>query len=489
MKFKFKGGKLMDTKKEFRPSFASTLFILGFLVVFMAISVLWLDIPIHITITIAALVAIVVLMAQGYKWEDISKDIVYGGQTAIQPVLILMLIGTVIGSWIGSGTVPFIIYWGLKLISPSLFLVTGTIICMITALATGSSWSTIGTVGVALVGVGAGLGINPAMTAGAIVSGAYFGDKMSPLSDTTNLAPAVAEADLFDHIKSMFYTSIPGIVITLIIYGIMGAKFAGQTVDVSQINLTLNALSTNFNLNIVVVLPAVLVIILAMKKVPALATVIISALFASLIAIVFQGESVTSVTTFMDTGFVSKTGIADIDILLTRGGLQNMMWTSSLGLIGITYGCILEKSKVLEVFLDKLKALTRTTGTLVLTTVLSLIGLNFATASQFLTIVLGGRMFISAYKEKDLLPQTLSRTIEDAGTITSPLVPWGLCGVFVTGTLGVPTLQYAPYAIFCWIVPIIAVIYGFTGLFQWKTGDIESKRTYRDEVESGNLNK
>lgn len=468
-------------EKEFKPSFASTVFILGFLVVFMGISVLWLDIPIHVTITISAFVAIVVVMAQGFSWDDISKAIVYGGETAIQPVLILMLIGTVVGSWIASGTVPFIIYWGLKLISPSFFLVTANIICAITSLATGSSWSTIGTVGVALVAVGSGLGISPAMTAGAIVSGSYFGDKMSPLSDTTNLAPAVAEADLFDHIKSMFYTTTPGIVITLIIYAILGARYAGQSLDVSSINATLEALSSNFNLNIIVVLPAVLVIVLAIKQVPALATVIISALFASLLAIIFQGETITSVTQYMDTGFVSNIGIADIDVLLTRGGIQNMMWTSSLGLIGITYGCILEKANVLEVFLGRLKALTRTTGTLVLTTVLSLVGLNFATASQFLTIVLGGRMFVSAYKEKDLLPQVLSRTIEDAGTITSPLVPWGLCGVFITGTLGVPTLEYIPYAIFCWIVPVIAVIFGFTGLFQWKTGDIPSKKTYSME--------
>ena len=470
----------MDYNKEFRPSFGSTVFILTFLIAFMGISVLWLDIPIHITITVSAFVAIVTLMMQGYKWEYISKDIIYGGETAIQPVLILMLIGTVIGSWIASGTVPFIIYWGLKLISPSFFLLTATIICGITALATGSSWSTICTVGVALIGVGAGLGINPAMSAGAIVSGAYFGDKMSPLSDTTNLAPAVAEADLFDHIKSMFYTTIPAILITLVIFAIMGSRYGGQALDMSQINITLQALQDNFNLSIVVVLPAVVVIILAIKQVPALATVILSALIASLVAILFQGETITSVTTFMDTGFVSNTGIADIDRLLTRGGLQSMMWTSSLGIIGITYGCILERSKVLEVFLKKLQAFTKTTGTLVLTTVLALIGLNFATASQFLTIVLGGRMFVSAFKEKDMLPQTLSRTIEDAGTVTSPLVPWGLCGVFITGTLGVPTLEYIPYAMFCWIVPIIAVTYGFLGLFQWKTGDIPSKRTYND---------
>lgn len=471
-------------EKKFRPTFGATILILGFLVISMGISVLWLDIPIHITMVFSAAFAVLVLIVQGCKWEDISDAIVYGGKLATPPILVLYVIGILMGAWLASGTVPMIIYWGLKLINPTIFLATSCVVCAITSFATGSSWSTAGTVGVALMGVGAGLGINPAMTAGAIVSGAYVGDKMSPLSDTTNMAPAVAEADLFDHIKSMMYTTLPAFAITLIIYVIMGLNYAGKAVDTSQINQILTSINSTFNLNLLTLIPPVIVVVLAIKKVPSLPTLIISIVAAILLAIFLQGETVTSIGVIMDSGFVSNTGIADIDKLLSRGGLQSMHWTASLGLIGIAYGGILEKLGVLEVFLEKLTSCIKSVGGLVTTTVLAVIGLNIVTASQYMAIVLGGRMFVSAYKEKDMLPQTLSRTLEDAGTLTSVLVPWNLCGVFFAGTLGVSTFSYLPFACLNWIVPMIAILYGVLNKFQWKTGEIPSTRTYRDVEET-----
>lgn len=411
--------------------------------------------------------------------DDISEAIIYGGKLATPPILVLYVIGILMGAWLASGTVPIIIYWGLKLINPTIFLATSCVVCAITSFATGSSWSTAGTVGVALMGVGTGLGINPAMTAGAIVSGAYLGDKMSPLSDTTNMAPAVAEADLFDHIKSMVYTTLPAFIITLVIYVVMGLNYADKSVDISQINQILTSIDSTFNLSILTLIPPVIVVVLAIKKVPSLPTLIISIVAAMLLAIFLQGESVTNIGVIMDSGYVSNTGIADIDKLLSRGGLQSMHWTASLGLIGIAYGGILEKLGVLEVFLEKLTSCIKSVGGLVTTTVLSVIGLNIVTASQYMAIVLGGRMFVSAYKEKDMLPQTLSRTLEDAGTLTSVLVPWNLCGVFFAGTLGVSTFSYLPFACLNWIVPIIAILYGVLNKFQWKTGEIPSTRTYR----------
>ncbi len=459
-------------------SFRGAVIIISYLVVAMAISVLWLGIPMHVTMLSALGVAFMVLLQEKYPFEEIIKGIEYGGKIAILPVMILIIIGTVMGSWIASGTVPLIIYWGLKLISPSMFLVTTCLVCMVTSLATGSSWSTGGTVGVALMGVGIGLGINPAMTAGAVVSGAFFGDKMSPLSDTTNLAPGLAEADLFDHIKAMAYTTIPGIGIALVLYGVLGMKYAGAAVNADAINNTLIALDQTFKLSPVVLLPAVYVVYAGVRKKSAFTTLLISSLIASMIAIVMQGETITSITTIMDSGFKSSTGIADIDKLLSRGGLQNMMWTSSLALIAISYGGILERSGVLQVLLDSAKNLIRTTGSLVATTIGSLIGLNLVTGSQYLSIIISGRMFVPAYKEKELLPQVLSRTLEDAGTLTSVLVPWNLCGVFFASTLGVSTLAYAPYAFLNWMVPIIAIIYAKLNLFVWKTGDIESRKVY-----------
>ncbi len=474
---------MSDSKKTNRdekgilPSLGSVLFVLGFLIAIMSISVLWLDIPIHVAIVLATVVACIVAIKEGYKYSQLEEAIVYGGQIAYTAMIILMMIGAVMGTWIASGTVPAIIYYGLKIISPQAFLVTACLLCCMTSMATGSSWTTGETVGVALMGIGAGLGINPAMTAGAIVSGAAFGDKMSPLSDTTNLAPAIAEADLFDHIKSMMYTTVPALIITLIVYGVLGARATG-TIDLAEINNTLETIKANFSLNPIVFIPAILVLVMALKKVPALPTLIISALTAAGIAMLIQGATITSITKVMDSGFLSDTGVKSIDKLLTRGGIQNMMWTCSLGFIGVSYGGILEKTRMLEVFLIGIQKLINTTGKLVAAAVMSVVILNFATASQYMSIVIGGRMFVPAYKERNLLPQTLSRTLEDAGTVVSPLVPWGLCGVFFAGTLGVPTLSYAPYALVCWLCPIIAIIYGFAGKFQWKTGEIPSKRAY-----------
>jgi Na+:H+ antiporter, NhaC family len=468
---------VMKNEQTPLPSLGSAIFVLGFLIVMMCISVLWLDIPIHVAIILSIVVACIVALKEGYTYSQLEEAIVYGGKIAYVAMIILMIIGAVMGTWIASGTVPAIIYYGLKIISPSAFLITACLICCITSLATGSSWTTGGTVGVALIGIGAGLGIDPAMTAGAIISGAAFGDKMSPLSDTTNLAPAIAEADLFDHIKSMVYTTTPALILALIFYGIIGAKNAG-TVNLTEINTTLETIKANFSLNPIVFIPAILVFVMAIKKVPALPTLIIASLVAAAIAMLIQGQTITSITKVMDTGFVSKTGIASIDKLLTRGGIQNMMWTCSLGFIGVSYGGILEKTRILEVFLTGIQKAINTTGKLVASAVASVVVLNFATASQYMSIVIGGRMFVPAYKERNLLPQTLSRTLEDAGTVVSPLVPWGLCGVFFAGTLGVPTISYIPYAVLCWACPIIAIIYGFAGKFQWKTGEIPSKKVY-----------
>lgn len=459
------------------PSLKSSVIILLFMILAMSSSVFIFNIPIHITLITVTAFAVFVLLIRGYKWEDIMNHIEDAGKLAFPPLLILYVIGALIGTWIASGTVPIIIYWGLKLIHPSVFLVTTCLVCSVVSIATGSSWSTAGTVGVALMGVGGGLGINPAMTAGAIISGAYLGDKMSPMSDTTNLAPAVAEGDLFDHIKSMFYTTTPGFIIALLIYLILGFNHSGNA-NIESINSILVAIEQNYNLNIITLIPPVIVIVAAIKKVPSLITLIIATIVAALIAIFMQGESISTITKIMDSGYVSSIGLPEIDSLLSRGGFQSMNWTCSLAMLGIALGTILEKSGVLQVLLSKMIRFTKTVGGLVCSTVISVIALNMVTASQYTSIVIGGRMFITEFKKKNMLPQTLSRTLEDAGTITSPLVPWNTCGVFMAGTLGVSTLEYAPFAVLCWVVPLISIAFGFTNKFQWKTGEIPSKKVY-----------
>lgn len=462
----------------FKPSLRASLLIVGYLIISMALAIFYLNQKLHVTMLTAFGFAVLVLTLEKCPYKKIEESILEGSKLAVPTILILYSIGCLMGAWIASGTVPMIIYWGLKLINPSIFLVTACLACIVTALATGSSWSTIGTVGVALIGVGMGLGINPSMTAGAIVSGAAFGDKMSPLSDTTNVAPAVAEGDLFDHIKAMVYTAGPGIVIALAAFFVMGLR-SGGTASTDTVNAILAALEGQFNLNIITLIPPVLVIALALKKKPALPTLLISAMVAAVLAILLQGESLRSIAAIMEDGFVSETGFYDIDKLLSRGGLFSMNYTSSLTIIVMVYGTLLEKLGVLDVCLEKMKVLTKTVGSLVCTTVVTSILVNLITASQYMSIVLTGRLFVSEYKKKDMLPQTLSRTLEDSGTVTSLLIPWNLCGSFASTTMGVSCFAFLPFAVFNWVVPLIAIFYGFTGKFQWKTGDIPSTKTYR----------
>lgn len=476
-------GNMQQTQNEqvtFRPSFGAAVIIVVYLIVVMAAAIFVMHEKMHIAMLSALGVTILVLTIEKCPWSKIEEAIIHGGKLMIPTALILYSIGGLMGAWIASGTVPMIIYWGLKLVSPSMFLVTACLACIITSMATGSSWSAIGTAGVALMGVGIGLGVNPAMTAGAIVSGAAFGDKMSPLSDTTNLAPAVAEGDLFDHIKAMVYTTSPGIVIALIVFFVMGMKVSGDVNSETVVSI-MSSLDTTFNLNIFTLIPPVIVLGMALKKKPAFPTLLISGFTATLIAVVVQGYDLVSMMAIMQDGFVSATGNAAIDKLLSRGGLLNMNYTCSLGIIALVYGGILEKLGVLEVCLEKLKFVSKSVGTLVCSTVVGCILINMVTASQYMSIILGGRLFIGEYKKKDMLPQTLSRTLEDAGTVTSLIVPWNVDGAFAAATLGVAVEAFLPFAVFNWVVPIIAVTFGFLGKFQWKTGEIRSTKTYRME--------
>lgn len=476
---------MKENTGEMKMPFGWALFCISFLLISMVLSVVWLDIPVHINLLCSISVTLgVAYLNNGHKWQPLADAIDYGGKICIQPTIIMMLVGCVIGSWIASGTVPMIIYWGLKIINPSVFLLTACIITAIVAISIGSSWSAAGTIGIALMGIGMGLGVNPGMTAGAIISGAYLGDKMSPMSDTTNLAPAVAEADLMDHIKSMMYTTLPAFVISLVIYGLLGLNHTADDVNSEMVVATLAAIENNFNMNLLLLLPAVVVIVMAVLKCPSIPTLLASILTAVILAMIFQGQNLTSITGILDSGFSVNSGLSEFDKLMNRGGLQSMLWTASLGILGMLYGAIMEKTGLLPALLDKMKPLVKSTGGLITTVIITCTILLAATASQTLAIVVGGRMYISEFKKKDLLPQTLSRTLEDSGTIISPLIPWSLCGAYMAGTLGVSTMEYLPYAFFCWLCPIIAITYGFTGKFLWKTGEKPSIKTYHIESEA-----
>ncbi|MBU0956932.1 MAG: Na+/H+ antiporter NhaC, partial [Spirochaetes bacterium] len=416
------------------------------LIAFLSFSIILFGSSPHIPIIGATIVAVIVAMVLGHKWKDLEEGIVNTIKMSMQAILILMVIGMVIGSWILSGTVPALIFYGLKLLSPAIFLTATCLICAVVSLATGSSWTTAGTVGVALMGVAAGLGVPPGMAAGAIISGAYFGDKMSPLSDTTNLAPAMAGSNLFDHIKHMAYTTGPALLIALVIYTILGFGFAGKSIDTSAVAEITDTLKATFNINPFLLIPPVVVIVLVVRKMPALPGLLIGALLGTLFAAIFQGAfheiTVGSLIDNLHYGFSADTGVGVVDDLLSRGGLDSMMWTVSLILCAMTFGGVMEKAGFLEVLARGMLKIAKGRGGLVLATELSCVATNMMAGDQYLSIVIPGRMFKTAFDEAGLAPKNLSRCLEDAGTITSPFFSWNTCGAFMSQTLGVSPLAY-----------------------------------------------
>ncbi|WP_250859973.1 Na+/H+ antiporter NhaC [Oceanirhabdus seepicola] len=457
----------MTTGKVKKMSLGLSLLSLTFLVVFLICTLkFWGGDP-HMALIAGAIFASIIGLIAGYTWKEIEEGIIDTIKLAMQACLILMIIGAIIGTWILAGVVPTMIFYGLKIITPSIFLVATCLICAVVSIATGSSWTTAGTVGIALIGVGTGLGIPLGMTAGAIISGAYFGDKMSPLSDTTNLAPAMAGTDLFTHIKHMIWTTGPALLISLVIYAILGIKFAGKQIDAVQVNELLNGLQANFNINLLLFIPPILVIAIVVMKVPAIPGLIGGVILGGLFAWLFQGAGMSEIIGAAHYGYASSTGIEALDNLLTRGGLDSMLWTVSLIICAMCFGGVMEKTKQLETIAMSLMKFAKSTGSIILTTVITCIVTNLLTGDQYLSIVLPGRMYKDVYIEKGLDPRNLSRTLEDSGTVTSPFIPWNTCGATMTKFLGVGPWGpdgFAIYAFLNILCPIIAVFYGFTGI-------------------------
>jgi NhaC family Na+:H+ antiporter len=420
----------------------------------------------HIPLLLAAAVAALVGLRIGHRWASIEAGIIEGISIGLKAILILMVIGMLIGTWIASGIVPILIYHGLKILHPSFFLVAACVVCCIVSFSTGSSWTTAGTVGIALVGVGQGLGVPLPMVAGAIVSGAYFGDKLSPLSDTTNLAPAVAGSELFEHVRYMLYTTVPSLVIALVIYAVLGWRSAGPG-DVSEEGVTLirQTLNGNFDLNPILLLPPLLVILLVALRLPALPSLLGGMLLGAILAVAIQGAAVKDVLAAAQTGFVARTGVEGVDQLLTRGGLESMLPTVSLILCALTFGGVMERTGLLSALANGILRLARGVGGLVSATVVTCLGMNVLAPDQYLSIIVPGRMYREAYERQGLHPKLLSRTLEDAGTLTSPLVPWNTCGAFMSTTLGVSALAYLPYAFLNLLNPVIAIVMALVG---WK---------------------
>ena len=447
----------------------------------------------QVVLILSAAVAALVAFRLGYTWEDLLKGIVKTISSAMGSILILILIGALAGTWLLSGVVPAMIYYGLQILNPTIFLFAACIICSIVSIATGSSWTTAATVGIALIGIGATLGVPVGWVAGAILSGAYFGDKMSPLSDTTNLAPAMAGTDLITHIKYMTITTVPSIVIALIVFLIVGFTQESQG-NIEEKTLILEAISSRFNINgWLFIVPAV-VIFLIIRKVAALPALFVGTLLGVVFALIFQydlileiGRSVggdgfllpkeegvdrsTYMVVFMglmqsifgDISFDIGIEKLDAEGLLSAGGMIGMFSTIFLIITAMIYGGVMEKAGFLKRIAQAIIEKVNSTGSLVASTAGTCVFFNITASDQYMAIVVPGRMYADTYREKGLAPENLSRTLEDTGTVTSVLVPWNTCGAYHSGVLGVATLAYLPYCIFNIVSPLMTVLVAYLG--------------------------
>ena len=446
--------------------------------------------PNQIALIICAGIAAIVAIKNGHAWQSILDSIVKSISTAMGALLIFLCVGALIGTWLLSGTVPTLIYYGLELLNPKIFYPAACLICAIAALATGSSWTVAGTLGVALIAVSIGLNLSPEIAAGAIISGSYFGDKMSPLSDTTNLAPAITGTDLFTHIRHMVWTTTPSFILALIIFMLLGFGVTAEAED-ATIKLFNETLANAFNITPLALVPLVAVFAMAIRKVPALPTILSGALLGGVVAFFLQPEVVMSFSDSRDlppffsmlkgiwlalaTGYVSSTGVEEIDSLLSRGGMESMLVTMWLVISAMSFGAVLERAGMLKRIITSTLKAAKTTGSLIMRVILSCVSINIVCADQYISIVLAGKMFKAEFKKRNLHAKNLSRVIEDSGTLTSPLVPWNTCGAYMAATLGVATFAYLPFAFFNLINPVISMVYGYSGFTIEKLGAQEEQ--------------
>jgi len=397
-----------------------------------------------------------------FMWQEMEKGIVDSIHKAMPAILIMLCVGILIGSWIASGTIPMVIYYGLKLISPKYFLVTACFVCSITSLATGTSWGTIGTLGVAFIGIAMGLGIPLGPAAGAIVAGAYFGDKMSPFSDVTNLAPVAAGSNLFDHIKHMLWSATPAWLIGLFIYFLVGLGYESKKVESETMNLITQTLREHFHFNLVLLLPMAVVFYFAFTKKPTIPGMILSSLLAGVLAVIFQKASIPDVATAMNTGFQANTGVEAVDNLISRGGMMSMMETQLVAFTAFSFGGIMQSTGLLSIVLNRVMKFANKVWSIVLTTISSSIATALVTGSSYLSMIIPGELLAPVYKKKGLAAKNLSRIIEECGAIIVPLIPWSMAGVYITGTIGVSTFSYLPWAVMNYAAVVILAVFGFT---------------------------
>jgi NhaC family Na+:H+ antiporter len=437
--------------------------------------------PIQVALMLSMMIAGLIGLKNGHKWAEMGKAAVDGISQAMGAIFILLGVGALIGTWTMAGTIATIVHYGVQFLDPNWYYLACAVICGVLALSIGSAWTVAGTLGVGLIGIANLLGVSPEITAGAVISGAYFGDKMSPLSETTNLAPAVAGSDLFTHIKNMLWTTLPSILIALVIFAVIGLR--GVFSAPLDLTIVLEAIESIFNVGLLTLIPLLVVLIMSLRRIAAFSTILVGALVGGLMAVILQPELVLAfvddpglstpvamvkgIWSAMATGFVVESPYEGLNVLFSRGGMASMLETVWLIISAMAFGGVMEATGLLARLIQPVLKAAKTDRSLLVATGLTSIGINIVAGDQYMAIVLPGRMYRDIYNEKGIAPETLSRQIEDTGTITSPLIPWNSCGAYMSATLGIATFAYLPYCFFNLINVAISLIYAVIG-FQIK---------------------
>ncbi|GAA2985410.1 Na+/H+ antiporter NhaC [Lentilactobacillus parakefiri] len=449
--------------KEPTISLTEGIIVLLMMLMIMGFSVIKLQISPQIPILFVILLLIAWAKVRRFSWNAVNQGIINGISTGIIPMFIFILIGALISSWIAAGVIPSLMVYGFHLISAEWFLPSVFVVCTIVGTAIGSAFTVVSTIGIAFLGMGLTMGINPAMIAGAVISGAIFGDKTSPLSDSTNLASAVVGADLFDHIRNLMWSTIPAFFTSLIVFFLIGRTHA--QLNPASIDRTINVLTNHFSISLWTFIPIVLMFICAWQKIPAIPTLFINILVAVFMQYIEEPKTkVQTVVNTLTNGYVSHTGNKSVDQLLTRGGIASMMTTIALIISALALGGFLMKFGVIDAVMGPLSRKLQSNGSLILAVILSGVGVNIFVGEQYLSVILPGNAFKSTFDKAKLAPVALSRALEDGGTVINYLIPWGVAGVFAANTLQVSTISYLPFAVFSLSSPIFSIISGFTGI-------------------------
>jgi Na+:H+ antiporter, NhaC family len=466
------------------PSLVDALIPLLFMILLLAASIVLFGLdaaagPLQVALFMSAVVAAVVAHKNGHSWQVLGEEIVKGISIAMTAILILLMVGSLIGVWNMSGTIATMVYYGVKYINPSWFYFAAALLCGVVGLVTGSSWSTAATLGVAFIGMASALGANPAITAGAVISGAYFGDKMTPLSETTILTPQIVGSDVYTHIGSMAKATVPAYLISLVIFIIIGrnVEISAAGTDTAAV---LQALQSSFHISLLNLLPVLVLLLLGIRKYPAFLSILIGTLVGAVVAIFMQPQIITtfandpslgyglaslkSVWMAMANGFTSTSGYPQIDALFSGGGMSSMLSTVWLILGAMSFGAMMDYGGFNNRLITPIIGRVKSVGGTIATVMLTALGFNIIAGDQYIAIVLPARMFMAIFRKRGLHPETLATAVENSGTVTSPLIPWNSCGAYMSATLGVSTFLYFPYCFFNFLNFLLGMIYGFVGI-------------------------